>query len=106
MTNPTTAELLRKAKARISTPEMWHKGSMFSGLDRETCPACAYGALFIAANGSGPAFDDTRSVLDAATRSVLNYGNTHTYNDNPSTTHADIMALFDVAIDMAEKDAQ
>lgn len=109
MTNQTTAEILRKAKAHISTPEMWHKGSLFSGPGRETCAACAYGAILIATGTHVVPYRKAQAQLDAAVSLVSGCSWRRcaaAYNDDPSTTHADMMALFDVAIDMAEKDAE
>lgn len=99
-----TADLLRKAKARIGTPDKWAKGHFFSdysGYDLydfesfpDDCPACALGASAWATGRK----DIT--AVDRALRSATPSGfyAVDDFNDHPDTTHAEVMALFDRAI--------
>ena len=103
MTNPT-ADTLRKAKALISDPINWNRdGCYFKGADESSACMCIYGAL-----GTSMVVDAGKAHLDDE---ILNstcremYGmSTTDFNDHPDTTHADIMALFDRAIELAEKE--
>jgi hypothetical protein len=103
-----TADLLRKAKDRIGTPEKWakeHFFSAFSGYDLrdfetfpDDCPACALGASAWATGSKG-----VTTVDEALTASLPNgFDYVDDFNDHPDTTHADIMALFDRAITAEE----
>jgi len=99
-----TADLIRKARARIGTPEKWGKGNYFSELPccdlsdlksfPDGCPACALGA---SAWATGSA--EVTTVDEALTASLPNgFDYVDDFNDHPDTTHADVMALFDRAI--------
>ncbi|MBO9437308.1 hypothetical protein J7354_01410 [Sulfitobacter sp. R18_2] len=98
------ADLLRKAKARIGTPEKWGKGEFFTdhpGSDLRDfdefpsdCPACAYGASAWATGSK------ETTAVDLALEAALpeGFGYVNFFNDHPAVTHDDIMALFDRAI--------
>lgn len=96
-------ENLIAAKALIDTPEKWGKGRDSFPLTRlggAKC-LCAHGALFEAmggewASGSIEAIRKLRASLPSEWRY------TPEFNDDPATTHADIMALYDRAIEAAE----
>lgn len=102
-----TSDILRKAKAHISEPDMWHKGAYSDSDDGDEGesgaiagqPCCAVGALIFVVGREVP------SLVDHL-RAALPEGKKHYYvaafNDAPDTTHADIMALFDRAIAAAE----
>lgn len=84
-----TANALRAAKARIDTPGKWCKHQGDNGNGR----CCAFGAAW----SSSPALRALREALPEGNRSIAGY------NDAPTTTHADIMALFDRAIAVEEE---
>ncbi len=112
------AEQLRAAKALIDTPDKWTKGVDAAGpagkeIDENSEEAvcfCANGAILYAAcepehvktcaaflEAAVPArFDPDPSTWDSGFVQ---------YNDHPATTHADIMALFDRAIALADQPA-
>ena len=98
-------EILIAAKALIDTPEKWLKGALSTGDD--TC-FCAMGALGHAGGFGLVASDKTpelASLLDSIPASFVWVTDKHrlaAYNDDPATTHADIMALFDRAIAAAD----
>lgn len=91
-------EVLVAARALIDTPEKWTKGSMgrtASGAcvvasHRDACRWCAIGAVIRVDGSVGYRAWD---ALDAASGSAAPM-----FNDAPSTTHADVMNLFDRAI--------
>ena len=109
----TTADILRKAKAHISDPAMWNQdggffrssgGKSFTDYDEDfefiTCPACAFGAIqFASMTDDYPRVD---RIMENACYEIVGTRDVVFYNDCPTTTHADIMALFDRAIQLAE----
>lgn len=87
------------AKALIDTPEKWGKGP-----DGLNCPAQGACAMNACASLSNYASWHATQALEAA----LPSGEWNSkmlpvaaYNDDPDTTHADIMALFNRAIEAA-----
>lgn len=99
-----TSEVLLAAKAKIGTPATWGKWNLASdsaGIyvepdSLEACRWCLSGALRAVA---GSAYGQVRSFMVPLTTC----GYLTEYNDLPTTTHADIMALFDRAIEAAKK---
>ena len=100
----TVADDLRAARALIDSPDKWAKGPGTWGEGR----ACASQAL--QHMGTEPPDAIARALpfrwkLWQWLRgrwSILSSTNIIRFNDNPRTTHADIMALFQRAIDAAE----
>jgi hypothetical protein len=98
------SEILRAARAKIATPERWTKGQFardatgywVSYDNSDAVGWCAEGAVYAVLLGHVKA-DDLFVFLDRASG-----GNTPFFNDAPSTTHADVMAMFDRAIALAE----
>ena len=96
------SELLREAKKLIDQPEKWTKGAFHAGQAH-----CAIGALQLMGSRPTPRllvfsleFYQALSFLNKATplgKSPV------VFNDLPSTTHADIMKLYDDAVAAAEK---
>lgn len=82
------------AKALIDTPEKWHQGSYRSRLGNAFC---AIGAL-TAATCDADRVSAGRDALQGAMPPGMKGLPAGIYNDAKSTTHADIMALFDRAI--------
>lgn len=99
----TVKENLIAARALIDTPEKWIKGNLQNA--EETC-FCAYGAIAKVSrtypNWSVDGFSMETSLRAALPSTFTPDPNGILYvaqfNDHPSTTHADIMALFDRAI--------
>ena len=93
-------ENLIKAKALIDTPEKWLKGA----LDGDGC-FCAVGAVGEARDWDMDAFlaPEFKALLGQLPTEFQKgtYLDVPNYNDHPDTTHADIMALFDRAIEIA-----
>lgn len=84
----TTLERLERGRAWLADPGQWRKGAR--GYVGES-PCCAIGALGERRLGDA-AENALLEALPAGECSVINY------NDRPSTTHADILALYDRAI--------
>lgn len=88
----STRENLIAAKALIDTPEKWGKGTY------EPSPGCycALGALDAASEGGRWTPFEVMAALTIALPDSAK--DIVAFNDDPNTTHADIMALFDRAI--------
>jgi hypothetical protein len=105
MTDMTAADYLRAARYRIAAPDRWTKGALARDPlgrivepdDPAACQWCAAGAY----DAARPLGAD-----DVLHRRVLEIGFRHLpgFNDAPETTHADVLALYDDAIQAAEKD--
>lgn len=88
----TVKESLIAAKALIDTPEKWIKGELHTKRGAQHC-YCIYGALAQVVRTE----EDDAGVVRAL-RAVAPHRYLSVFNDDPATTHADIMALFDRAI--------
>mgnify|MGYP001604621475 CR=1 FL=1 len=89
----TTAGILRDAKALIDTPAKWTKGVYTDDKGRR----CALGALqSVTASEAG-----RRRAGRELERALPAWGSVTHYNDHHS--HADVMALFDRAIEATER---
>lgn len=93
------ARSLRSARALIEDPEFWIKDA-----SEEDGARCAMGALDATPGGMGRhvAYTTLRALAE-----VLGYGErggcpVAALNDAPETTHADVLALYDLAIERAE----
>ena len=96
------ADDLRAAKALIDTPEKWTKGIGRPGC---YCAMYAVGAAIEQRHGGvrwGVCDTALRKALPARRRATVDSHPVVAFNDDPSTTHADIMALFSRAIATAE----
>ena len=105
-----TADILRKARALIEKPENWAKGDLaYDGAGdpvepehNEACAWCAVGAICRVEN-------ELRVFATGATASLsLNLNPPRivaSFNDDPNTTHIDVLDAFDRAI-AAEEAAQ
>lgn len=99
------AEILKKAKEHISDPEMWIKGTYFSGPE-ENAPCCMLGAMKWALDSVNPhdvnelseAFLECRDVL----LHLVSEEELHEFNDSITTTHDDVMKVFEEGIAIAE----
>lgn len=100
--------VLTDAREFLSDPKRWTKGSLFRTRKGEavTRPlaacACLTGALLIATDGT--ATSERREAFDASVKLVeglLNGAPISVFNDDPDTTHADILAVLDKAIEDA-----
>jgi|TARA_R110000744_G_scaffold42540_2_gene95978 hypothetical protein len=95
--------LLREAKALISDPKDWTQKGVY--ITPEGC-LCSAGAINRAYNTSGVAPDVADKAYVIMNKSVSKVSRIHhvnSYNDDPKTTHTDIMKLFDDAAAMADE---
>ena len=94
----TVADVLRRAKALIDAPEKWLHRKGYGNWEQGIGPFCGIGALWVAGRGVGEPSLVAQKILNEVVRP------THfsAFNDDPRTTHADVMAAFDVAISLAE----
>ena len=109
----TTAEHLRAAKALIDTPEKWTRKvsardknlKPASASDKRACIFCSVGAVWRVFDGvlDDPAVLPCELCLERSLPS--GFDDISAYNDDPDTTHPDIMSLFDRAIELAEAQA-
>lgn len=84
---------LIEARAVIADPAKWFKGS------RSASGFCAVSAIHFV-TGTGGDLIACRKALEAEL--TRGWSSVIMYNDARTTTHADIMALFDRAIEHAE----
>lgn len=101
MMNEKLIENLKAAKALINTPEKWKKrgwGNSGSGC------YCALGAAKEAGHFNVLQIIDRKFPITAALMAQVPAGfrSVVEFNDHPTTTHADIMAVFNRAIAAAE----
>jgi hypothetical protein len=90
----TVKENLIAARALIDTPEKWGKGAWHS----RGC-FCAIGAVLEAQGKLGRAAYGGETEVALMHALPAGIGSVEDFNDQFRTTHADIMALFDRAIE-------
>lgn len=106
----STADILRRAKARIADPEHWcrwefaldHLGIDVESTSDTACAWCALGAL-AAENGVAiniATYQPGERFIEAASMALHNEPMAKV---NDTMTHADVMAVYDRAIELAEK---
>ena len=115
----TTVQILEEARALIDTPEKWCRAAYASDRPGRVAPDeiehayspmepgatcfCMLGAVARADKcDASPHFGSREAYL--AVRKLENAcgGPVSRFNDRPSTTHADVMAVFDEAINRAK----
>lgn len=92
-------EDLIAARALIDTPEKWRQSR---GDDGPGTPCCAMVAVSRVAAGDTDRRHAMWLVLRDHAPGFKDHATIGRFNDAPKTTHADIMALFDRAINAAE----
>lgn len=98
MTTPdtNTAAVLIAARAIISDPAMWYQGDWTaSGVWDNDEPCCAECAIMRASKALGLTVPDWCIEMCKHTPTKQHI---HIFNDRDTTTHADILAMFDRAI--------
>jgi hypothetical protein len=86
------------ARALIDTPNKWTKGAWQTG-----CTYCAAGAArkVIFGTSNDWSLDFWATPIALALDAQAPGHNVALYNDDPATTHNDVLALFDRAIEAA-----
>ena len=91
-----TLTILTAARNIIADPAMWYQGDYTASGDWNTDePCCAECAIKRAACAVG--VNPFYVILDIGAFTPRKVG-IHRFNDRPTTTHADVMAVFDRAI--------
>ena len=104
----TPAQALRDAKALIATPETWTRdfmartksGRQIGAASENAQCWCCIGAIL---NVSGGLFTEASLRAEDLLFDAIPDVSIPDFNDNPNTTHADVMAAFDRAIKLAEE---
>ena len=91
-----TLTILTAARKIVADPAMWYRGDYTASGDWNTSePCCASGAIGRAAYAIDVhPFDAILNIGAFTPRKV----GIHRFNDRPTTTHADVLAVFDRAI--------
>lgn len=99
-----SSEQLRAGKELIKDPNKWIKGNFRDYINGKFC---MIGALYAACPGRSIDEMDKRDVaIDYLGESIPNDNRKFGipfFNDHPSTTHAEIMKVYDDAIKLAEE---
>lgn len=106
----TPAEVLRAARAKIERPECWIKGdyavsSSFIEVeptDNNAICFCSKGALMAVVDEESLEAMQAEFFLERAIPDTGQREGVISYNDRMDTTHANVLALFDRAIALAE----
>lgn len=98
----TVKENLIAAKALIDTPDKWAHENSMRRIEGGNC-LCALDAVSAAIGKAWKGGDEERAALESQVPSGrwsrYKLHPVAQYNDHPDTTHADIMSLFDRAIE-------
>jgi hypothetical protein len=94
--------LLRAAKALISDPSRWTQQGVYVTDDGCMCAQGALNRAYTAGEHSYETAYEAENFLKVVVKKVRTYRLVTSYNDDPETTHADIMNLFDDAATMAD----
>jgi hypothetical protein len=94
--------LLRAAKAKISDPADWHQEGTYVNASGCLCAQAALNRAFKTSEYNVSVHDQCFSHISKFVRKLHPYYLVTSYNDDPETTHADIMNLFDDAAEMAD----
>jgi hypothetical protein len=104
------ADALRAARLRIENPARWAQGS-FATVDGERAGVLAVGdpSACLCVNGAllsvgclVAGFHPPGGLYLSIAAKALGYETASKLNDAPETTHADVLALLDLAIRLAE----
>jgi galactitol-specific phosphotransferase system IIB component len=94
--------LLRAAKAKISRPADWHQEGTYVNAQGCLCAQAAINRAFKSSDYNSDVADQATDYLSKTLKDIDLYTYITKYNDDPNTTHADIMNLFDDAAEMAD----
>lgn len=103
------SEILTQARDLISDPARWTRGVYARDAEgRETASRsesavcwCVHGAI---RKVTGSVYDTLFSGRYAQAALPEGYSEVHEFNDDPKTTHSDVLALFDRAIKLAKRE--
>lgn len=93
---------IRKVREYLTDPAKWNKdGDYFKGGDRDTGCGCVFGVLDLVLGVGSPEDSPAGEFLDQHSY-ARNDCRAIDFNDDPATTHADMLAFLDSAIAAAE----
>jgi hypothetical protein len=99
----TPSEVLRAARSLIADEKNWGKNATIDYYSEHT-RYCMLGAL---QSGASSLESNADSLLAAGhrflSRALAGKAYVTQFNDAPSTTHSDVLAVFDKAIELAEQ---
>ncbi len=105
----TPLSVLIAARERVATPDRWTRGYWAHDAAGGSCgPAdaqatcwCSIGAMIAAVAPAG-----AETMLDARSLFKAANGINHVprWNDDPARTHAEVLAAFDLAVELARKE--
>lgn len=103
--HPKAPDFLRKARERIGVPQLWFKGvwsdNGYGGIWFSDSCLCVDAALLSVVPEFGLLPAGASLCLTLAAR-ARGFETASKLNDAPTTTHADVLALLDEAIALAE----
>jgi hypothetical protein len=98
------------ARGLIDSPEKWNKGSQMVIVNGTPVSYCALGAVAAVTNFSvdrrfKKSLVYLNAVLEDSTLLYSDYPSlaVTSFNDDPNTTHSDVLRIFDSAIELAHK---
>ena len=102
----TTTDVLRHMRARLSEPGKWTKGGyardkqgrLTRSNSKDAVCFCMLGAMRTARDAGNQ--QNAANVL-LSVLAPLGYGSIPSFNDSPTTTHADVLSVLDKAIEQA-----
>jgi hypothetical protein len=94
-------DVLVRARALIADEKYWCRGNYTQLVDDESVFAyCAVGAEMNATRGLMGWPDESPSLVALINALPAGYTRVSVFNDDPKTTHADVLSLYDRAIEM------
>lgn len=94
----TTADVLRRAREMVDTPEKWARCASSGG------PWCAGLAIYYANDKNSDEGHPAYKLFERAI-GVTGVPAVFFWNDTPDRTHPEVLAAFDRAIELAERGA-
>ena len=92
----TALKTLTAAREWLDDPERWLQGNFYKGHDQyKPQAACLIGACDVALGAPIALFGATHDTLMAAVEERGPYRSVATFNDDESTTHADVLAVLE-----------
>jgi len=107
----TTRDILIAARALIADPERWTRRVSARAAAEKVCDAtddaavawCATGAIERCVSDDTEWQDALEALRSVLVPTTLITGHITAWNDRPSTTHADVLAAFDRAIERSRR---
>lgn len=98
------ADVLRDVRDLLSMPEAWIKDDWSQTVEGTPCSPDSNRAACWCLTGAISRFDGDDSGALVIVKRVVPGGLAARFNDDPKTTHADILRVLDQAIELADKE--